>query len=137
MQVLCFAGVGLVLFFILYNLSRVKPAAADARKDYTPVYLSLADKPDNIMRGMDRLVADTQKMETAAQRWWWLPLVIFAAGAGLMLIDGLLFIFGYVSLIFSVGGVLLWIAAFWLSYALRQKFAHRLLRRATAAQNRS
>lgn len=123
MQVLCFAGIGLILFLILYNLSRLKPPARDAKKDYTPVYLTLADKPESILQGMDRLVADTQKMETAGQRWWWLPLVVFAAGLGLVLIDGLLYLLGYVSIIFTAGGVLLWIAAFWLAFGLRKSRA--------------
>jgi hypothetical protein len=69
---------------------------------------------------MDKLVAETQKMETAAQRWWWLPLLVFAGGLGLMLIDGLLFLFGFTSIIFTAGGVLLWIAAFWLAFGLRK-----------------
>ena len=34
MQTLCFAGVGLILFIILYNMVKRKPAAKDAKKDY-------------------------------------------------------------------------------------------------------
>lgn len=123
MQILCFAGIGLILFIILYNMCRIRPLAKEARKDYTPVYLTLADKPDNIMQGMDKLVAETQQMETAGQRWWWLPLAVFAAGAVLMSIDGLMFAFGYTSIIFTAGGVLLWIAAFWLAFGLRRSRA--------------
>ncbi|HEY2981633.1 MAG TPA: hypothetical protein VGJ22_10660 [Anaerolineales bacterium] len=123
MQILCFAGIALILFIILYNLCRIKPPAKAAQKDYTPVYLTLADKPDNIMRGMDKLIAETRQMESASQRWWWLPLVVFAAGIALMLIDGLMFVFGYVSIIFTAGGVLLWIAAFWLAFGLRRSRA--------------
>jgi hypothetical protein len=123
MQILCFAGVGLVFFVILYNMVKRVPAAKDAKKDYTPVYLTLADKPQSIMQGMDRLVADTNKVEKAGQKWWWLPLLVFAGGFGLMLIDGVLFLFGYFSLIFTAGGILLWIAAFWLAFALRKSRA--------------
>jgi hypothetical protein len=123
MQILCFAGVGLILFFVLYNMVKRKPAAKDAKKDYTPVYLTLADKPTSIMQGMDRLVADTNKVEKAGQKWWWLPLLVFAGGFGLMLIDGLLFLFGYFSFVFSMGGILLWVAAFWLAFALRKSRA--------------
>jgi hypothetical protein len=123
MQTLCFAGVGLVLFIILYNMVKRKPAAKDAKKDYTPVYLALADKPQSIMQGMDKLAADSNKVEKAGQKWWWLPLLVFAGGFGLMIIDGLLFLFGYFSFVFSMGGFLLWIAAFWLAIALRKSHA--------------
>jgi len=122
MQVLCLAGVGLILFLILYNMSRRKPpaAAAAAKKDFTPVYLSLADKPDSITQGMDNLVAQSRKVDTAGQRWWWLPLMVFAGGFGLMLVDGVLLLLGYHSLIFTVGGILLWVAAFVLAFSLRK-----------------
>ena len=125
MQVLCFAGVGLILFLILFNISRRKPPAKDAaaKKDFTPVYITLADKPTNIMRGMDNLVAQSQKVDTAGQRWWWVPLVIFAGGMGLALIDGLLILFGYDSWIFSAGGVVIWIAAFAMALSLRKSRA--------------
>lgn len=123
MQVLCLAGVGFILFLILYNLSRRKPPGAAAKKDYTPVYISLADKPASIMQGMDNLVAQSQKVDTAGQRWWWLPLIVFGAGFGLILVDGILAILGYSSLIFSAGGVLLWIAAFVLALNLRRSRA--------------
>jgi hypothetical protein len=123
MQVLCLAGVGLILFLILYNLSRRKPPSAAAKKDYTPVYLSLADKPASIMEGMDRLVAQSQHVDTAGQRWWWLPLIVFGGGFGLILVDGILGLLGYSSLIFTAGGVLLWLAAFVLAFNLRRSRA--------------
>ncbi len=125
MQVLYLAGVGIILFLILYNISRIKPPAkaAAAAKDFTPVYLTLADKPDHIMRGMDKLVSQAQQTGTAGQRWWWMPLLIFAAGFGLMLVDGMLYLLGYVSLIFSAGGILLWVAAFVMAFNLRRSRA--------------
>ena len=125
MQILCFTGVGLILFLILFNISRRKPPAKDAaaKKDFTPVYITLADKPSNIMRGMDNLVAQSQKVDTAGQRWWWVPLVIFAGGMGLVLIDGLFILFGYDSWIFSMGGVVIWIAAFVMAFSLRKSRA--------------
>ena len=121
MQFICFGGIGIVAFLILFNLTRKKPPAkaAAAKKDYTPVYITLADKPDQIMRGMDNLVAQSQKVETAGQRWWWAPLVIFAGGVGLILLDGLLTLLGYSSFVFSAGGILLWIAAFVMAFMLR------------------
>jgi hypothetical protein len=122
MQVLCLAGVGLILFLILFSMSRRKPpaAAAAARKDFTPVYLSLADKPQSITQGMDNLVAQSRKVDTAGQRWWWLPLIVFAGGFGLILVDGILLLLGYNSLIFTIGGALLWVAAFVLAFSLRK-----------------
>lgn len=122
MQILCFAGVGLILFLILFSISRRKPAAkaAASKKDYTPVYINIADKPFNIMRGMDTLVVQSQKVDSAGQRWWWMPLLIFAGGMGLMLIDGLLSLFGYFSFIFTAGGIVIWIAAFVMAFNLRK-----------------
>jgi hypothetical protein len=122
MQVLCFAGAGLVLFLILYNISRRKPPAKDAaaKKDFTPVFITIADKPDSVMRGMDNLSARAEQTDTAGQRWWWLPLAIFAVGVGLILVDGLLDLFGYISFVFTAGGVLLWIAAFVMAFSLRR-----------------
>jgi hypothetical protein len=122
MQVLCVIGVGLVLFLILYNISRRKPPAKDAaaKKDFTPVFITIADKPDSVMRGMDNLSAQAEKTDTAGQRWWWLPLAIFAVGVALILVDGLLDLFGYASLVFTVGGVLLWVAAFVMAFNLRR-----------------
>lgn len=121
MQFICFGSIGVVLFLILLSLTRKKPTtkAAAVKKDYTPVYITLADKPDQIMRGMEDLVAQSQKAETAGQRWRWVPLVIFAGGVGLILVDGLLTLLGFSSFVFSAGGALLWIAAFVMAFLLR------------------
>ena len=123
MQLLCLAGIGLVLFFVLWGLSRRKPPAQAARKDYTPVYLSLADRPASILRGMDLLVSQSQRVDTTAQKWWWLPLAVFGAGAGLILVDGVLLLRGYTSVIFSAAGLVLWAAAFVLAFRLRRSRA--------------
>ncbi len=123
--ILCFIGVGVILFFVLFFMTRRKPPAKDAaaKKDYTPVFLTLADKPDNILRGMDKLVADVQRTETAGDRWWWMPLLIYISGFGLMLVDGLLDALGYFSFIFTAGGIALWIAAFVMAFSLRKSRA--------------
>ena len=137
MQVFCFAGVGFILFLILYNRSRGKPSpknAAATKKDYTPVYITLADKPQSIMQGMDRLSAAIQRTDSAGQRWWWVPLVIFLGGFGLIAIDGLLSLLGFSSFIFTVGGVLLWIAAFVMAFSLRKSRAQAFSPRYTGAK---
>jgi hypothetical protein len=109
--------IGLVIFFYLLNTARKKtPLPAAGEKEYTPVYESLADRPDTIMRGMDNFVADVQKTESAGDKWRWMPLLIFFAGFGLILID----LLGYFSFVFSIGGVALWIAAIVLARGLRK-----------------
>jgi len=127
MPLLCVVGgIGIVilsLFFYLLNTARKKTAPETnitGKKDYTPVYVSIADKPDSIMRGMDRFVKEVQLTEKAGDKWRWIPILIFFAGIGLMTIDGLLIFFGYFSLVFSMGGVLLWIAAFIMARSLRK-----------------
>ncbi len=119
---LCFIGVGIILFFVLFSISRRKPPAktAAAAKDFTPVFLTLADKPNNILQGMDRLVADVQKTEVAGDRWWWMPLLIYLGGVGLILLDGVLDLLGYFSFVFTAGGVVMWIAAFVMAFSLRK-----------------
>jgi len=126
MPLLCIVGaIGVVivsLFFYLLNTARKKtmPAATVGKKDYTPVYVSIADKPDSIMRGMDKFARDVQKTESAGDKWRWIPMFIFLAGVGLTAIDGLLLLFGYFSLVFTGGGILLWLAAFIMARSLRK-----------------
>ena len=127
MPLLCVVGgIGIVilsLFFYLLNTARKKTTSDTnimGKKDYTPVYVSIADKPDSIMRGMDRFAREVQLTEKAGDKWRWIPMLIFFAGIGLMAIDGLLIVFGYFSLVFSAGGVLLWIAAFIMARSLRK-----------------
>jgi hypothetical protein len=72
------------------------------------------------MRGMDKFVTEVQKTESAGDKWRWIPMFIFLAGAGLMMMDGLLILFGYISFIFSAGGFLLWIAALVMARSLRK-----------------
>jgi hypothetical protein len=113
--------ISLALFFYLLNTARKKtPVPAAGKKDYTPVYVSIADKADNVMHGMDRFVASVQKTESAGDRWRWVPLMIFFAGLGLIGIDLLLILFGYTSFVFIAGGVLLWIASLVLARGLRK-----------------
>ena len=115
------AVVSIGIFFYLLNTARKKtPAPAAGKKDYQPVYVSIADKPDSIMRGMDRFVAEVNRTESAGDKWRWIPLIIFFGGLGLMAIDGVLLLLGYTSFIFISGGALLWIAAIIMARALRK-----------------
>ena len=123
MPFLCIGGVLiLLLFFYLLNTARKKtvPVSTTGKKDYTPVYVSIADKPDSIMRGMDKFVREVQKTESAGDKWRWAPMIIFFAGVGMVAIDAVLLIFGYASLVFSGGAILLWIAAFIMARSLRK-----------------
>jgi len=113
--------ISLALFFYLLNTARKKtPVPAAGKKEYTPVYVSIADNADNVLHGMDKFIASVQKTESAGDRWRWVPLLIFFAGLGLMGIDLLLILLGYTSFVFSGGGVLLWIAAIVLARGLRK-----------------
>ncbi len=124
--ILCGAGiagiVALIIFFYLLNTARKKAPAPNAlgKKSFAPLYISLADKPMSILQGMNRLKAEVQRTETAGDKWRWIPLFIFFAGIGLALIDGLLILLGYFSLVFSAGGLILWIAAIVMARNIRR-----------------
>ena len=123
---ICVGGVLLVgvliIFFYLLNTARKKsaPPATTGKKDFLPVYISLADKPQSIMLGMDKLRIDAQKTEKVGDKWRWLPMLIFFTGIGLMMIDVILMLLGYTSFVFIGGGVLLWIAAIVMARSLRR-----------------
>ena len=123
-------GIGVlivVLFFYLLNTARKKVAPSTnipGKRDLLPVYISLADQPEVIIEGMDKLKADAQKTETAGDKWRWVPMLIFFGGVGLMLIDLLLFLLGYSSFIVLLGGILLWIAAVVMARSLRKSDLH-------------
>ena len=113
----------LILFFYLLNTARKKPAPsanAFGKKDLLPVYLSLADKPQSIIQGMENLKADVQKTERTGDKWRWIPMIIFLVGVGMMLIDGVLLLLGYFSFIFTTGGMALWIASVVMARGLRK-----------------
>lgn len=122
-----FAIIGLVtlfLFFYLLNTARKRNApttnTVTGKKEYLPVYVSLADKPDSILRGMDRFVAEVQRTESAGDRWRWVPMLIFFGGLALMAIDGILILLGYRSFVFLAGGLALWVAALVMARSLRK-----------------
>jgi hypothetical protein len=115
-----------LLFFYLLNTARktAPRPSSTGKKDFTPVYVSIADKPDSIIQGMNRFVAEVQKTESAGDKWRWIPLLIFFVGVGLVGVDGLLTLLGYTSVIFSIGAFGLWIAAFILARSLRKSDSH-------------
>ena len=122
-----FAIIGLVtifLFFYLLNTARKRNApitnTVTGKKQFLPVYVSLADKPDSILRGMDRFVAEVQQTESAGDKWRWMPLLVFFGGLGLMAVDGLLILLGYRSFVFIAGGLVLWVAAVVMARSLRK-----------------
>lgn len=124
--ILCGSLIGAVLlFFYLLNTARKKaPPPTAGKKDYTPVYLSIADDPDAVIQGMDRFVAEVQKTESAGDKWRWVPMMIFFIGVGLMAVDGILLGLGYTSCVFTAGGVLLWVAALVMARSLRKSDSH-------------
>ena len=114
----------LAFFFYLLNTARKKgnkDTNKFGKKEYAPVYVSIADKPDAIIQGMNKFVAEAQKTETAGDKWRWIPMMIFFAGIGLALVDVLIILFGYSSsFVFIGGGVLLWGAALVMARSLRR-----------------
>src|SRR5262245_13087321 len=112
----------LIIFFYLLNTARkrVNETNSLGKKNLLPVYVSLADKPTSIVQGMNKLRYDVNKTEKAGDKWRWIPLMIFLAGVGLMLVDVILILLGYSSFIFTVGGVALWIAAIVMARSLRK-----------------
>lgn len=114
----------LSFFFYLLNTARKKGNTDKnqfGKTEYAPVYVSIADKPDSIIRGMNKFVAEARKTETAGDKWRWIPMLIFFAGIGLSLVDVVIYLLGYsISFVFIGGGFLLWIAAFVMARALRR-----------------
>ncbi|GMV33088.1 MAG: hypothetical protein DCC59_05465 [Chloroflexi bacterium] len=114
----------LVFFFYLLNTARKKgnkDTNQFGKKEYTPVYVAIADKPDAIIRGMNKFIAEAQKTETAGDKWRWIPMMIFFAGIGLALVDVFIMLIGYSSaFVFFAGGFALWIAAFIMARNLRR-----------------
>jgi hypothetical protein len=123
---ICVGGILLVLvlviFFYLLNTARKRVGETNSlgKKNFLPVYVSLADKPTSIIQGMNKLRYDVGKTERAGDKWRWIPMLIFFAGVGLMLIDVLLLLLGYSSFIFTGGGIALWIAAIVMARGLRK-----------------
>ena len=113
--------IALSIFSYLRNTARKKtPPPTAGKKDFQPVYISIADKPDSIIRGMDRFVAQVNQTESAGDKWRWIPMTIFLGGLGLMAVDGFLFVLGYRSFIFIAGGFILWIASVIMARGLRK-----------------
>ncbi len=126
MEFLCGIVIAITIVAVFFNYllntarKKVKTTNSLGKKEFAPVYVSIADKPDSIIRGMNKFVADVQKNETSGDKWRWIPLIIFIVGVGLAVIDLLLIAFGYFSFIFSIGGLVLWLAAFIMAQSLRK-----------------
>ncbi len=112
----------LILFFYLLNTARKRVSETNSigKKNMLPVYITLADKPTSIIQGMNKLRVDVNKTEKAGDKWRWIPMLIFFAGIGVMLIDMILFLLGYFSFVFIGGGMLLWVAAVIMARGLRK-----------------
>jgi len=114
----------LTLFFYLLNTARKRNTptnnSTSGKKDFLPLYISIADKPDSIMRGMDKFVAEVNKTETAGNKWRWIPFILFLGGLGLMAVDLLLILLGYRSFVFITGGFVIWLAVLIMARSLRK-----------------
>ena len=52
---LCISTIlAIILFFYLLNTTRKKTSATTGKKEYTPVYLSIADDPNAVIQSMDK-----------------------------------------------------------------------------------
>lgn len=133
---LCGSLIGAVLlFYYLLNTARKKTAPPPGgRKEHTPVYLSIADQPDAVIQGMEQFMARVQQTEAAGDRWRWVPMLIFLAGLGMMGIDLVLLLLGYTSLVFTLGGLVVWIAAFVMARGLRKSDSHEFSPRYTGTK---
>lgn len=111
-------------FFYLLNTARKKgnkDINQFGKKEFAPVYVSIADKPDSIIRGMNKFVTEARKTESSGDKWRWIPMLIFFAGIGLALVDVFIILIGYSSsFVFIGGGFLLWIAALVMARNLRR-----------------
>ena len=122
-----FAIIGVItltLFFYLLNTARKRNApttnSTSGKKDFLPLYISIADKPDSILRGMDKFVAEVKKTESAGDKWRWIPFILFLGGLGLMAVDFALILLGYSSFVFITGGFVIWLAALIMARSLRK-----------------
>ncbi len=91
---------------------------------HTPVYLTIADKPLAILESMDKLDAQAKKANSARTKWSRVPRLFFLGGLFLVMLDGLLYLLGYPSCVFSIGAVGIWIAAIFLSVSLKRHQVH-------------
>jgi hypothetical protein len=117
------AVVVIALFFYLLNTARKKTSDTKnimGKSEMMPVYISIADKPDAIVRGMDKFAAEVRRTESAGDKWRWIPLLIFFSGLGLMSIDFIVLLFGYFSFAFTGGGIALMVASFVMARGLRK-----------------
>jgi len=111
----------LSVFSYLRNTARKKtPSQNTGNKDYIPIYISIADKPVSIMHGMDRFATEVNNTESAGDKWRWFPMALFITGLGLIGVDGILYLSGYRSFVFAVGGGIVWIAAVVMALSLRR-----------------
>jgi len=126
-QYFCFfvilAIITLSVFFYLRNTARKKVTqkkTVAGTEEFLPVYVSLADKPDSIIQGLNRFVSQVQDTESAGDKWRWIPLTLFFGGLALMGIDLVLILLGFQSSVFTMGGILIWVAAIFMARGLRK-----------------
>lgn len=100
-------------------LARAAPAPPDG--GWTPLYLNFSNKPRAILENMQALAAQAEKVNATRARWGRGPRLLFLAGLGLTLIEGLVYLLGYTpSCAFVTGGIVLWVIAIFLSVSLRR-----------------
>ena len=117
------AIITLIIFIYLRNTAKKSgqpPKNVAGKEEYLPVYISIGDKPDTVVRGMNSFVTQVQKTESAGDKWRYVPMLIFFAGLGSMGIDLLLILLGYRSYVFITGGVLFWVCAVIMARSLRK-----------------
>jgi len=88
--------------------------------NYDPVHLTFNDKPRAIVKGMDEMAAQGERIEQFNKRRRWIPWVLFLAGFPLLLIDFAIKAMGYNVCIFSLAAPIFWIAAIVLWISMRR-----------------
>lgn len=91
--------------------------------NYDPIYITFNQKPGAIVRGMDEMVTQGERLQSAQKQRRWVPRLLFLAGFPFILLDGLLMVAGYKVCLFSLVAPVCWLAALVLSVSMRRSRA--------------
>ncbi|MEW5872307.1 MAG: hypothetical protein AB1894_23795 [Chloroflexota bacterium] len=91
--------------------------------NYDPVYLTFNQKPGAIVRGMDEMVAQGERLQNSQKQRRWVPRLLFLAGFPFILLDGLLRVAGYQVCLFSLIAPVCWLASLVLGLSMRRSRA--------------
>lgn len=102
--------------------------------NYDPIYLTFNQKPGAIVRGMDEMVVQGERLQSAQVQRRWVPRLLFLAGFPFILLDGFLLAAGYKICLFSLVAPVCWLAALVLGLSMRRSRALELAPSFTAVR---